>query len=296
MSPTQKDERPTPKGRRSVSRDGRAASQGKHSTSTSGRPTDDVQRGISIRARLALGFVAVAAIGFIPAFIALRALGEDALRDTVTFIIIAAVLLVLLITLLPRQLLRPIAKLTATLRQAEAGNLNVSSPRSRIPELDALAVSLNRTLGRLRQFDKLKSRRVREEQRLRSALLAASDVGLAVLNPEGCVADANRTFREITGCSKETITGRRIQELLGEEIVPEFRKVQEERARRTVRCRVVTVGDATVSGEDSSATVSGSTPHVYARMSAVKDEVEGPPRVILRLTPVEESEGGAATS
>ncbi len=204
-----------------------------------------------------------------------QGLSARALRNLVTFLMLVAIALGLALTLLPRQVLRPLRRLSATLRQAEEGNLNVASTRSGIPELDRLAASVDRTLGRLRHFDSLKTRRVREEQRLRSALMSAAADGLAVINPGGRIARSNKLFQEWVGFDESASTGHAVSEVMGEAVGRAVSRVQAGRVAESLSwsARETSRGPAAFT----------------VALAAVKDEWEGPPRVILRLTPAHET-------
>jgi PAS domain-containing protein len=197
---------------------------------------------------------------------------DRATRNAITFAILAAAAGVLVVVYTPAALLGALGKVTAILQQAESGNLNVAVAGSRVREVSTLAIAVNRTLGRLRHFDTLKTQRIREEQRLSEALLAASDRAMALVGPEASIARANAAFRSLVEANDEECDGRPVREVLGDEAHDAVRRVQRERDPASIEWS---------DGEAAGA--------FRIRLSPVKDEVEAPPRVLLAFGPAGET-------
>lgn len=196
------------------------------------------------------------------------AFSDRAVRNTITFAILAAFAGGLVVVYAPVTLLKALGRVTSILKQAEAGNLNVAVAGSRIREVSALAVAVNRTLGRLRHFDALKTRRIREEQRLVEALFATNGHGLALVSPQAKIVRRNVVFRELVERGGGDCSGRSVRDILGAEAHEAVRRVQRDRDVATL--------EWAPGGEETSHRVT---------FSPVKDEVDAPPRVLVSVEP-----------
>ncbi len=194
-----------------------------------------------------------------------------ALRNTALGLVLALVVAIAVGVWATRRIRRPLGVLGRILHQAADGNYNVAVVRTGLHEADALAGGLGRTLGRLRVFDTLKTKRVREERRMVDALLAASDgeIGVALVNPAAIVSQANATFRSQLGIESDDCEGHRIDEVLGPDALELLKRVQHEKT------------------DDQFTWTNGSGPEgdpLSVRLIPVKDEGHGLPRVIVLVS------------
>jgi PAS domain S-box-containing protein len=266
--------------------------------------------GMPVRRRIALGLVLILVTTLVPASFSLyyltsavrlmrdvstadaatlaermeavEHLARVAERNTITGFMLALLAIAAIVWYLPHRMVRSLRRMGAILQQAETGNLNVAVAEGGMREVRELAAALNRTLGRLRRFDELKTRRVREEQRLTEALLVAASDGLAVVNPEGKLARVNRSLRRRLGLKDDEISGHTVAEIFGESVAEAVRTVQRDRDARSLGWM------------NGNARSGGGARGYRIYLWPVQDEAEGPPRILLRLSEDEPTEAGAA--
>lgn len=111
------------------------------------------------------------------------------------FVVSAAVFAVLL----TRSVLRPIRKLTASVRQIEEGNFDLAVPVSSDDELGELAEAINAMAARLREFRASEQARLTRTQRTTQLAIDSLPHAVAVINTAGQVDLVNQTAQRLFG-------------------------------------------------------------------------------------------------
>ncbi len=121
---------------------------------------------------------------------------QDALLATRTTIIIlliiGLVLSVLFIMLTAREMIRPLMKLTHSVRQIEAGNLDLIVEAESHDEIGELALAFNAMAARLREFRRMDLERLLRTQQTTQTAIDSLPDAVAVLNLKGEIEISNR--------------------------------------------------------------------------------------------------------
>lgn len=240
----------------------------------------------SLSSRFVLALVLVLLLAALPAGIALVRLdgaadslrGADpvsaryagrGVRDGIVFGTLAVAATIWAGVALNRRTKRAFHRLGTVFRQVAEGNLNVSATDTGLREVDELSRDAADAFDRLREFDRLKTRRIREERRVMDAVFATHPDGLALVNAERHIAIANARFRTLVSKGDEDVGGAPVEEILGPSVLEAVRRVQARRDPVSLEWR----GPAR-----------DGAPPLRVHASAVSDEVDTAPRVLLRMT------------
>jgi PAS domain-containing protein len=128
-------------------------------------------------------------------------IGGHGRRDLVAVLLLTVVAVALVAVVVPRCAVAPLGRLLATLRRAAEGDYAGTSDAFAEDEIGEIAETLNRVLHRVRTFDGLKTRRLREAEARFRAVADRSPEGIATVTAAGLVSYVNPQLRGDLGLS-----------------------------------------------------------------------------------------------
>ena len=128
-------------------------------------------------------------------------LDARARRNIIFVIILTSLMCVLIVTYFPRYIVKPITSLNQTFRRVEAGDFDAQAHIRSKDELADLAVSYNRMMSRLKQYDELKTAKITTQKRSIDRLLENLDVPACILAGNLRATYYNALFANLFGSS-----------------------------------------------------------------------------------------------
>lgn len=156
---------------------------------------DEVDRTLArLHARLARGPAAATAKLVSQAQQSLNLTRDRLYRDVITLTALSLLALGLAAVVLPARLLRPLRRLTALVRQAEEGNLEVTLSEVTPDEVGELAERMNGVLQELAKFDRLKRAKISALAAQRNELLDRIEIPVALLDANARILRLSARF------------------------------------------------------------------------------------------------------
>ena len=123
-----------------------------------------------------------------------RRIEARAIRNIITVLFITGILCIIIVTYLPRYIVKPITSLHRTLKIAEKGDYNVQAVTQTNDEIGDLVVSYNQMLRRLQLYDTIKTKKIAAQKRSMERLLDQINVPVCILNEKLNVQYYNDLF------------------------------------------------------------------------------------------------------
>lgn len=135
-------------------------------------------------------------------------------RAMVVLMVVGALLAVLFTVVIARAILKPLHALTASVREIERGNLDLTVAVTSSDELGQLAEAFNAMAARLREFRRSDRAKLIRTQRTTQLALNSFPDAVAIVGPDGRIELANETAQEIFHLSPGTDLSRSERKLL----------------------------------------------------------------------------------
>ncbi len=133
-------------------------------------------------------------------------------RNIVTALIMLTILIIYLISKIPRAIILPVKRISNALLRAEKGELDINITINANDELGNLGRQLNRVFGRLREFDQKKANYILELEHRFRAIAGSISEGVLVVNRDNKIVYANPAIEPLLGVSAKSAIGRGVED------------------------------------------------------------------------------------
>ncbi|MBN1294257.1 MAG: HAMP domain-containing protein [Candidatus Latescibacteria bacterium] len=123
-----------------------------------------------------------------------RRIEARAVRNIVTVLFITGIFCIMMVTYLPRYIVKPITSLHRTLKIAEKGDYKVQAETHTNDEIGDLVMSYNQMLNRLQLYDTIKTKKISSQKRSMERLLEQLDVPICIFNEKLNIQYVNSCF------------------------------------------------------------------------------------------------------
>ncbi|MCE5249081.1 HAMP domain-containing protein [bacterium] len=118
-------------------------------------------------------------------------------RNIISVLIVTGLFCILMVTYIPRYIVRPITSLNRIFRKAEEGDYYARAVVQSNDEVGDLAVSYNQMMNRLRGYDELKTKKIASQKRSVDRLLENINVPICILNDKLFATYYNTLFANL---------------------------------------------------------------------------------------------------
>lgn len=120
-------------------------------------------------------------------------------RNLISILILTALISIIVITVLPKKIVRPITYFTQIMKRAGEGDFNVYANINTNDEIGVLAANYNLAIEKIRQFDSLKTAKISSQKRVTERLLEMLRTPVCILSSDYCAYYYNSAFATIFG-------------------------------------------------------------------------------------------------
>lgn len=120
-------------------------------------------------------------------------------RNIIFILIVTGIICIFMVTLLPRNIVRPITSLIQALNKAREGDFSAQAHIQTNDEIGDLATSYNYVIERFRHYDDLKTRKIASQKRTMDRLLENLQLPVCIVSPELNASYYNHAFADIFG-------------------------------------------------------------------------------------------------
>ncbi len=135
-------------------------------------------------------------------------------RNTITVLIISALLLILLIIRLPSYIFLPLYRINRALEAIARGETDISIPQTDTPdEMGLLSRSFQTAFRRLQEFNLLKSEKIAENRRILQRVMEEVTEGVIILSADLLISYINDSAKALLGESDSNLAGHHLKDI-----------------------------------------------------------------------------------